>query len=88
MHRLRAGPKTTEGIHEAVQAVHPDLCDDTVERVIDGKRFGKKWKHAVRTAQQHLKRRGLAEYKDGLWRLTDAGMEAGDPREPDLEPPG
>ena len=85
LHVLRSGPKTTEDIHAAVQAVHPDLCDDSVERIIDGKRFGKKWKHAVRTAQQHLKRRGLADHEDGLWRLTRSGFEAGPPSELDLD---
>lgn len=76
LHVLRSGPKTTDEIHASVRAIHPDLCDDTVERIIDGKRFGKKWKHAVRTAQQHLKRRGLAEYEEGLWGLTEAGLGA------------
>ena len=52
------GPLTTETLHPMIKAIHPDLCDDSVDRVIDGKRFGKKWKHAVRTAQQQLKKRG------------------------------
>jgi len=51
----RHGPLTTLEIHARVEAIHPDLCDNSVDRVIDGKRFGKKWKHAVRTAQQQLK---------------------------------
>ena len=41
-----------------VAAIHPDLCDDSVDRVINGIHFGKKWKHAVRTAQQSLKNKG------------------------------
>jgi hypothetical protein len=61
---------TTEELHPMIKAIHPDLCDDSVDRVIDGKRFGKKWKHAVRTAQQQLKKRGLICYEDGLWRLV------------------
>jgi hypothetical protein len=44
-----------------------DLCDNTVDRVIDGKRFGKKWKHAVRSAQQHLKRQQKILLLDGVW---------------------
>jgi len=62
------GPMSTERIHIHVKAMHPELCDDSVDRVIDGKRFGKKWKHAVRTAQQQLKRRGLVELTGGKWR--------------------
>ena len=64
------GPLTTERLHPIIKAIHPDLCDDSVDRVIDGKRFGKKWKHAVRTAQQQLKKRGVVCYEDGLWRLA------------------
>lgn len=70
MYFLRRRPATTEELHCWVQSVHPDLCDDTVERIIDGKRFGKKWKHAVRTAQQYLKRQGLIELHQGEWRLS------------------
>ena len=64
------GPMTTEKLHPIIRAIHPDLCDDSVDRVIDGKRFGKKWKHAVRTAQQQLKKKGAVRYDDGLWRLA------------------
>ena len=71
LHVLRQGPRTTASIHSAIRAIHPDLCDDSVDRVIDGQRFGKKWKHAVRTAQQHLKKRGDAQYGNGLWSLTE-----------------
>jgi hypothetical protein len=64
------GPLTTEALHPIIKVIHPDLCDDSVDRVIDGKRFGKKWKHAVRTAQQQLKKRGVVCYDHGSWRLT------------------
>jgi phosphatidylserine/phosphatidylglycerophosphate/cardiolipin synthase-like enzyme len=67
--REQDGMTTTE-IHPAISALHPDLCDDSIDRVIDGKRFGKKWKHAVRTAQQQLKKKGTVTYVDGVWRLT------------------
>jgi PLD-like domain len=68
---LRAyGPLPTESLHRFIKAIHSDLCDDSVDRVIDGKRFGKKWKHAVRTAQQQLKKRGVVRYEDGLWSLA------------------
>lgn len=64
---LRTGPMTTKALQPQIQALLPDLCDDQQDRIIDGKHFGKLWKHHVRTAQQHLKRNGLITYKDGLW---------------------
>jgi len=69
LHFLRHRPASTEELHQWVQGVHPDLCDDTVDRIIDGKHFGKKWKHAVRTAQQYLKRQGHIELRESHWRL-------------------
>lgn len=69
LHFVRRRPASTQELHQWVQAVHPDLCDDTVDRVIDGKHFGKKWKHAVRTAQQYLKRKGILELRASLWHL-------------------
>ena len=67
---LRTGPMRTVEIHPQVKRIHPDLCDDSVDRVIDGERFGKKWKHLVRTAQQILKREGLVEFDGKFWRLV------------------
>jgi hypothetical protein len=58
----------TEEIHLEIQEIHPDLCND-VDRIIDGKSFGKKWKHAVRTSQQHLKKNGLIILENDKWRL-------------------
>lgn len=66
---LRSGPMTTAEIHPKVQALLPELCDDQRDRVIDGRHFGKLWKHHVRTAQQHLKRAGIVEYHNGIWQL-------------------
>jgi len=66
----RHGPLTTQAMHPMIQQMHPDLCDDTVDRVIDGKRFGKKWKHAARTAQQQLKKRGTIALVNGSWTLV------------------
>lgn len=59
----------TVHMHPMIAAIHPDLCDDTVDRVIDGRHFGKKWKHAVRTAQQQLKDRGIVAYADKMWSI-------------------
>jgi hypothetical protein len=61
----------TRDIHREVQRIHPDLCDDTVDRVINGQRFGKKWKHAVRRAQYHLKQKGEIVLHDSKWSLID-----------------
>jgi hypothetical protein len=66
----RDGPLPTVEIHKGIQALHPELCDDKVDRVIAGKRFGKRWKHLVRSAQQHLRRSGAVERAQGVWRLT------------------
>lgn len=68
---LRSGPMTTVEIHPRVQALLPELCDDQHDRVIDGRHFGKLWKHHVRTAQQHLKRASIVEYQNGVWKLMD-----------------
>ena len=64
---LRLKPMTTPELEMHVQAVHPDMCDDTIDRVIDGVRFGKKWKHMVRNTQQFLKKRGEIVLRDGRW---------------------
>jgi len=69
----RYGPLRTVEIHPMIQALHPDLCDDGIDRVIDGKHFGKKWKHAVRTAQQQLKKRDEVVLQEDRWALTGAG---------------
>jgi len=66
----RYGPLSTEQIHPKVEVIHPDLCDNTIDRVIDGKHFGKKWKHAVRTAQQQLKKKGLIFLSGDRWTLS------------------
>ena len=60
----------TEELHPLVQLLHPDLCDDSVDRVIDGEHFGKKWKHYVRNAQQYLKRNGEIQFDGSRWHLV------------------
>lgn len=66
---LSKGPLRTIELHPLVQQMHPDICDDTVDRVIDGVSFGKKWKHHVRTAQQALKREGRISFDGERWHL-------------------
>jgi len=63
----REGPLRTVELHPLVQHIHPDLCDDTIDRVIDGVHFGKRWKHYVRNAQQALRRRGLIGFDGQRW---------------------
>ena len=67
---LRNGPMETPDINREVQRIHPDLCDDAVDRVINGQRFGKKWKHAVRIAQSHLKDKGAITLSQKKWSLV------------------
>lgn len=62
------GPLSTKELHPLVQNIHPEICDDSIDRVIDGQRFGKKWKHMVRNAQQHLKGKGIICLEEGKWR--------------------
>jgi PLD-like domain len=69
---LAKGPLRTEELHPMIQLLHPDLCDDSVDRVIDGVHFGKKWKHYVRISQQHLKRRGEIRFDGSQWHLVSA----------------
>ena len=67
---LQEGPLRTIDLHPQIKRIHPDLCDDSVDRVIDGERFGKRWKHLVRTAQQMLKKDGLVQFDGKFWRLA------------------
>ena len=61
------GALMTTELHPLVQQINPDLCDDSIDRVIDGVHFGKKWKHYVRNAQQSLKEQGLIDFDGTRW---------------------
>jgi hypothetical protein len=67
----KKGPLSTKEMHPLIQAIHPEICDDSIDRVINGQHFGKKWKHLVRDAQQFLKKKGLIYLKNGKWQLSD-----------------
>ncbi len=69
LYLLSQRPMPTEELHLYVKEIHPDLCDDSFDRVIDGRHFGKLWKHQVRNAQAYLKRAGLILYNEEnrLW---------------------
>lgn len=64
------GPLSTREMHFFIRNIHPDICDDSVDRVINGQHFGKKWKHLVRNAQQYLKRNGSIYLEQGKWHLV------------------
>lgn len=62
LYLLSQKPMPTAELHFQVKDIHTDLCDDDVDRVIDGKHFGKLWKHQVRNAQVTLRKAGLIVY--------------------------
>ncbi len=64
------GPLSTADLQPLIQQIHPDLCDDTIDRVIDGVHFGKKWKHHVRNAQLFLKRKKVIALDGERWSLS------------------
>ena len=68
---LKSGPLSTRELHPRIQSMLPNLCDDTVELVINGEHFGKKWKHAVRNAQQYLKRTERIASDGRKWKLLE-----------------
>ncbi|GAB4500814.1 MAG: hypothetical protein Fur0035_03540 [Anaerolineales bacterium] len=69
LYLLSQKPMSTEELHALVKDIHIDLCDDTLDRIIDGKHFGKLWKHQVRNAQVTLRKAGLIVYdkESRLW---------------------
>ena len=67
----KKGSLSTDNLHLIIQSIHPDICDDSIDREIEGQHFGKKWKHLVRSAQQSLKRKGLINLKGGKWSLKN-----------------
>jgi len=70
---LGRGPLRTTELHPLVRQLHPDICDDSIDRVIGGVHFGKRWKHHVRNAQVVLRRAGRI-YTDGArWHLVSGG---------------
>lgn len=65
------GACDTKRLYREVQAIHPDLCDDSIKLVIRGEEWSQaKWKHRVRHAQQFLSRQGKIARVDGAWCLT------------------
>jgi hypothetical protein len=75
LHVLKRGPLSTREMQPIIQAIHPDICDNSIDRVINGVHFGRKWKHMVRNSQLHLKRQGRIEFNQKKWRLTLSKLE-------------
>lgn len=73
---LSKGAFTTAELQPEVQKLLPDLCDDNLELVIDGERFGKRWKHDVRNAQQYLKRQGIIRFDGRRWHLSEPNLSS------------
>jgi len=64
--------RTTRQLHQVIQKLFPDLCNDDPHLTVNGNFYGKKWKHRVRYAQQHLKRSGRILYDEEtkLWSVV------------------
>jgi phosphatidylserine/phosphatidylglycerophosphate/cardiolipin synthase-like enzyme len=61
------GALTTSELHPLVKQILPDMCDDSIDRVIGDVHFGKKWKHYVRNSQLALRRRGIIDHDGRRW---------------------
>ncbi len=72
-HVLRLGPLTTQELHDQVQKLVPDLCDNSRSLMIRGHSFGKSWKHDVRNAQVCLRRSGAIrlDHTTKRWQLVE-----------------
>ncbi len=70
------GPLTTIDLNKHLKDLQPDICDDSIDLLIDGQNFGMKWKHTARNAQQQLKRAGVIVLENRLWRLRANGGSA------------
>ena len=73
LYLLKDNSLTTQEIYAFIAAIHPDLCDDSIDRVINGVSFGRRWKHMVRNAQGYLKQRGLIQLEGHQWSLAAKG---------------
>lgn len=69
LYLLRDNALTTREINSLVADIHPDLCDDSIDRVINGVSFGRRWKHMVRNSQVSLRKRGLIKLDGRKWSL-------------------
>lgn len=70
LYLLRDNALTTREINSLIADIYPDLCDDSIDRVINGVSFGRRWKHMVRNAQVSLRKRGLIKLDGRKWSLA------------------
>ena len=71
LHLLLDGPITTVELNQAIQRIHPDLCDDSIDRVINIAAFWQEMEAcSVRMTQVFLRRRGDIRLEDRKWRLA------------------
>ena len=71
LYLLAKKPMRTQDMHPLIEGIHPDICNDDADRVINGISFGRLWKHSVRNAQVTLQRQGkIVRAPDGKWRLS------------------
>ena len=75
----RNGPMRTRDMNPLIRQLLPELCDDSVDRVINGVKFGRKWKHTVRNSQLQLRRAGLLVQDEPghnkPWRLIEGEQQ-------------
>ena len=57
-------PRTTRRLNEEIRRLLPDLCNDDLDLTVNGKSYGKKWKHRVRNAQVTLRKGGRIVYDE------------------------
>ena len=70
LYLLAKKPMRTQEMHPLIKSIHPDLCDDDIDREINGVSFGRLWKHSVRNAQLTLRRQGrILRRDDEKWLL-------------------
>ena len=75
LYLLSKKPMRTVDLQPAIKELLPELCADE-DLVINGQKFGKRWKHGVRTAQVYLRRGGRIRLDDGRWKITDTKTQS------------
>ena len=71
LYLLSKKPMRTVDLQPAIKELLPELCIEE-DLVINGQKFGKKWKHGVRTAQVFLRRGERICLVNGLWKIANA----------------
>ena len=68
----------TQDIHERIQNMHPELCDDSVPRYRNGPSNGSEWRSRVRHALDNHKKYGRITFdaQHSLYGLTDKAQSS------------